>query len=307
MFTEESTVSALPVADRFSGHESFSCRYGWLPKFYRFALSTPERVRVDEAVMVELGIGRNMVKSLRFWAQAFGLLSEPDRTGMAPTAFGRWLLDPQQGADPFLEDIGSVWLLHWRLCAFARLAAWDTVFFDTPEREVLKRSLITKLERRGADHKRLSDGTVRQHLDILLNSYAASSTAGQGALEDTLGCPLQELGIVQLELASEREPVVVLPRGAWPHLSNDVFVRVLLDYWALRAPNDRTLTLRALLSDFASPGLSLRLDEVALWDQLSRAVARFPTHLDLSDGLEQRSLVLRGESLQAIRTELDMP
>lgn len=306
MLTDEPAVLDAPLADRFSGHESFPCRYGWLPKFYRFAGEHPDRVRDDEAVMVELGIGRNMVKSLRFWSQAFGLLAESERSQLSATVFGRSLLDPAAGTDPYLEDVGSLWRLHWRLCAHARLAAWDVVFLDTPEREVLRRSLLAKLERRGAGQKRLSPSTVRQHLDIFLGCYAALPPERGAALEDTLGCPLQELGLVRLELAGEREPVVVLPRGEWPHLSNQVFLRVLLDYWALRAPNDRTLTLRALLSDFASPGLALRLDETALWRHLNAVVMAHGDRLSIAEGLEHRALVLRKGNVAALRNELEV-
>lgn len=46
--------------------------------------------------MVELGIGRNMVKSVRFWAQAFGLMDDSARSPPAPTPFAHWLLDPRK-------------------------------------------------------------------------------------------------------------------------------------------------------------------------------------------------------------------
>ena len=52
-------------AYRFSGHESFSCRYAWLPKAVESLKRDPLLFGdVDEA-MVRLGLGKNMVKSLR--------------------------------------------------------------------------------------------------------------------------------------------------------------------------------------------------------------------------------------------------
>ena len=51
----------------FSGHESFPCRYGWLPKLYEAISADPTLFSDDENAIVTLGIGRNMVKSIRFW------------------------------------------------------------------------------------------------------------------------------------------------------------------------------------------------------------------------------------------------
>jgi transposase len=49
---------------RFSGHETFACRFAWLPKAYQFLKSHPEHWSNDEEAMVALGIGKNMVRSL---------------------------------------------------------------------------------------------------------------------------------------------------------------------------------------------------------------------------------------------------
>ena len=51
---------------KFSGHESFACRYAWLPKAYRFVVDEPATFRDAEQAMVSLGVGKNMVRSIRF-------------------------------------------------------------------------------------------------------------------------------------------------------------------------------------------------------------------------------------------------
>lgn len=294
-----------PSGERFSGHESFPCRYGWLPKFFDLLLEDPASVRHDEHVMVKMGVGRNMVKSARFWASAFGVMEDLPKRPPAPTPFGRWLLDPSHGADPYLEDVGSLWLLHWRLVSTAQLAAWEVAFFETPEREVLKRFLLQKVERRAAElERRLTASTVRQHLDIFLGCYGAPLHVGANAIEDSLACPLQELGLVRLNPAGDRDELIEFVRGPWRHLSVDTFVRVTLDYWQLRALNDRTLTLRALLSDFASPGLVLRLDEAALWRLLVDAEMRYPALFELADSMERRALVLKAPDVATAKTRV---
>ncbi len=51
---------------RFSGHESFVCRYAWLPKAFRAIVQDPAAFRDEEQAMVSLGVGKNMVRSIRF-------------------------------------------------------------------------------------------------------------------------------------------------------------------------------------------------------------------------------------------------
>lgn len=304
-----SSVSATPErasGERFSGHESFVCRYGWLPKFYDLLAHQPQLIRQDEAVMVELGIGRNMVKSVRFWAQAFGLMEDNTRAMPSPTPFANWLLDTKSGDDPYLEDIGSLWLLHWRLVAMANLAAWEVAFVEIPEREIMGRFLRQRVERRAADlEKNLSSSTLRQHIDIFLNTYAPPLNPKGQTVEEALGCPLQELGLVRLTPASDRDEVIEFIRGPWRHLSAKTFLRILLDYWQLRSPNDKTITIRALLTDFASPGLTLRLDEGSLWRMLQEAVVLSHGILELTDGIERRAVVLKAVDVQHAKAAID--
>jgi hypothetical protein len=303
------SVQALPYerssGERFSGHESFACRYGWLPKFYDFLARTPDAVRHDEEVMVALGIGRNMVKSVRFWAQAFGLMEDLPRQAPVPTPFAHWLLDHAKGADPYLEDVGSLWLLHWRLVSMAQLAAWEVAFFETPEREILRRFLIQKVERRAAElEKRLSPNTIRQHVDIFLSCYATPLTATTQSVEEALACPLQELGLIRINPAGDRDELIEFARGPWRHLSTGTFFKILLDYWQLRAPHDRTLTLRALLTDFASPGLTLRLDEMTLWQMLAEIGQQHPDLIEVSDSAERRAIVLKATDIAMAKARI---
>jgi hypothetical protein len=61
---------------RFSGHESFACRYAWLPKAYRELATDPDALADEDRAMVRLGVGKNMVRSIRFWVEVMGV-AEP--------------------------------------------------------------------------------------------------------------------------------------------------------------------------------------------------------------------------------------
>ena len=51
---------------KYSGHGTFPCRYAWLPKAVLALKANPNLFSdVDEA-MVELGVGKQMVRAIRF-------------------------------------------------------------------------------------------------------------------------------------------------------------------------------------------------------------------------------------------------
>jgi hypothetical protein len=88
----------------FSGHDSFQCRQLWLKKGYDYVQEGKNFN--DEDAVVQLGVGKNMVSSIRFWLKAFNIIDNKD----IPTEFGKRLFDNENGYDPFLEDEASLWL-----------------------------------------------------------------------------------------------------------------------------------------------------------------------------------------------------
>src|SRR5215212_3704187 len=59
----------------FSGHETFPFRYSWLKKGIDAASQDPAIFSKEEA-MSELGVGKNMVRSIRHWCLAARLIRE---------------------------------------------------------------------------------------------------------------------------------------------------------------------------------------------------------------------------------------
>ena len=80
---------------RFSGHETFPCRYAWLPKAYRAIQKNANAFSDEEEAMVELGVGKNMARAIRFWVQATGIAEPREEGGYQITKFGQNLLDEE--------------------------------------------------------------------------------------------------------------------------------------------------------------------------------------------------------------------
>jgi hypothetical protein len=76
----------------FSGHQTFVLRASWLKRLYDVLLRDPRALTSDDAV-VQLGVGKNMVEAIRYWAQMTGMITsvESDK-GWQPTAIAHTLL-----------------------------------------------------------------------------------------------------------------------------------------------------------------------------------------------------------------------
>jgi len=62
----------------FGGHEKFVFRHGWLKKGVDALVDNP-LVFTHEESLTTLGVGKNMVRSIRHWCLATGLVEETGR------------------------------------------------------------------------------------------------------------------------------------------------------------------------------------------------------------------------------------
>lgn len=285
------------TAERFSGHESFVCRYGWLRKVFDAVLASPEILRSDAEATERLGIGRNMVRSLQFWGEATGVIMPAPGDGKRHLAgpTGR-LLFGEGGWDPFLEKPESLWLLHWWICANANIAAWNTVFCDSSLARFEKADVITRLTKRGAGNARaLAQSTVEQHAAIFVQSYVRSGDAN----DDNLWCPLQDLKLIR-ELPSRTGTTLYDCSVASPiGLSVRVFAAALIHYFRFDAPSRKSLPVHELLRAARSPGAVFRLDEPRLYDFLNETESLTEGAIRLVDTADTQSVVCEEQLLSS--------
>ena len=153
----------------FSGHESFPCKSLWLKKGYDFVVAgndfnSPESV-------IGLGVGKNMVASIRFWLRAFGVT---ENDGMS--WLGDYLFDEDKGKDKYLEDIASLWLLHFNL-VFLEEATLYKMFFCGMQRERThfeREQVLTYVKLRMVEAGKMTlfnANTIKKDIGVLLQNY----------------------------------------------------------------------------------------------------------------------------------------
>jgi hypothetical protein len=257
---------------RFSGHETFPCRYAWLPKGFAALAENPLAFADEEAAMIRLGVGKNMVRAIRFWVQASSVACPKKGGGYVPTHFGTQVLG-KRGFDPFLEDIRTLWLIHWNLSTHVEepLFAWYYLLnkWQMPE---LSRSAALREFRKEGDKKQerpLSDVTLEQHFDTFLHSYVPTRSRKGEIQEDNLDCPLVELELLQpvgerkVDGSGKRETIYTFRREEKPEITAELFAYCLDDYWRRHRPAEKTLPFRDVAFGDGSPGQIFQLPE---WD-----------------------------------------
>lgn len=272
------------MAVRFSGHETFPCRYAWLPKAYGAVAENPAELVDDEAAMIRLGVGKNMVRSIRFWVHAAGVAAPKKGKGYEATSFGAAVLG-EDGFDPFLEDIRTLWLIHWNLSTHIEepLFAWDYLLnrWSMPE---LSRTAVLQAFRNEADkqERTLSNVTLEQHFDTFLHSYIPTRSRKGDIQEDNLDCPLVELELLQLvgerrvDGSGRREAIYAFRREEKPEITPELFAYCLNEFWRRRHATEKTLTFREVAFGHGSPGQIFKLPE---WDVRHRLDA-ISTHTE---------------------------
>lgn len=71
----DSPSSTVSLHGSFGGHETFTFRYGWLKKGVDGLEQQPD-IFGQESAMVQLGVGKNMVRSIRHWCLATQVIRE---------------------------------------------------------------------------------------------------------------------------------------------------------------------------------------------------------------------------------------
>ena len=272
--------STSHLSDRYvySGHETFACRYAWLIKAVTAVAAEADILttkREDDA-MSELGVGKNMVRSIRFWAEAVGVLRSCEN-GHAVSDFGRKLFfeagsrhgKKRDGLDPYLEDIRSLWLVHWRLATNkeALIFAWDFLLNRFQEPDLHTAAVLRAFDKELASRK-ISKGSMEQLWNVFLHSYVPTHGRKGEVREDNLDCPLVELdllipsGFVESSSHSGRaEAKFAFRRESKPEIGGGLFAYCLSEFWQNHHQQEKSVTMHLVANGHGSPGQVFKLPE----------------------------------------------
>lgn len=181
---------------KLKGHEKFPLREGWLNKGIRGVQKNAKVFTSNDGPDI-LGVGTNMVKSIRYWMQSFMLIEENPKEGVALSGIGKLI----EQYDLYLEDYFSLWILHSCIAKNDdRATVWYLFFNKCAAEEFKKDELFDVLKKElivyaGTDS--FPDSSLKDDIDVLLNMYGKNNSDDDP--EDKNKSPFAVLGLVKKE------------------------------------------------------------------------------------------------------------
>ena len=267
--SERSATIKIMAQYRFTGHETFPCRYPWLPKAVSALRKHSDLFKnIDDAIVV-LGVGKQMARAIRFWVEAAKLVRKQKNGDFEITRLGEKLLG-KEGFDLYLEDVQTLWLIHWNFSTHFEnpIFAWDFLMNQWQDPEISPSRAVDAFKKEAnSQHRQLSMVTLKQHFNIFLHTYVPTRGKKGNILEDNLDCPLTELDLIRQigetvsESSGKWEPVYGFNRDPKPQISQSLFFYCLDDFWETYHSEEKSLQFREVASGHGSPGQIFKLPE----------------------------------------------
>jgi hypothetical protein len=283
---------------RFSGHDTFIVRTYWPKKGYDF-INGGGKFSSEDAV-VDLGVGKNMVSSISFWMKALGLVDEDSNelTEIANFLFGK------KGSDPYLEDIGSIWLLHYYLVKSNYASIYNLVFNELrKERSVFnKKQLASFIKRKFTEvaDNGYNQNTIEKDISIFIRLYnKVDFQAVSKDFEDEINSLMIELELLSSTIEEEvKEGSNKKEKVEWYYLHGEgrdnlppaILLFTILD----TLKNAKNIALKRLEIESNSPGMVFLMSKDALYKQLKELEKKY-TGITLSETAGNVILVLPEE------------
>lgn len=284
----------------FARHETFHLRHGWLRKAYFGVKNTEGPINVfhaEDATEV-LGVGKNMVRSIRFWALAAKILEErPNRanTRLSDVKVSRFGAELFEWWDQYLEDPASHWLLHWELLApKCFLPVWWILLTEFNALEFTEDDAVEFVSRRvevsSFDVPNVS--SIRKDVNIFLRSYAPSPDRQvRAGIDDSFDCQFRELGLIRRGASPRTYRFNFGPKSSLP----PAIVAFACLQHASRGAAAQTFSIARFTADTGGPGQVFKLPESALYDALlAAAESNAEISVGVTNGAPQ--LVWKGDA-----------
>ena len=255
----------------FSGHQTFPFRYTWLKKGVDAVTEDPTIFSSENASVI-LGVGKNMVSSIRHWCSVAELIRTDtyQRGRLVPTPLGKAIFG-NNGFDPYLDDPATLWLIHWKIATNINQATswyWAFNFFRENQftSNTFKKQLSEWTQQQKVSTRPASQNTLQRDIQCFIRTYCYSRHAA-AVVEESFDCPLVELNLItELPDGTRYE----FQRGAKETLPVEVFTATLIAFWNVRFSEREALSFSELMYAPLSPGRIFRPDEDTMTIYLER-------------------------------------
>ena len=277
------TFKTMSITHRliFSGHETFQCRHLWLKKGYDYVKSG--KFFTAEDAVVHLGLGKNMVISIRFWMRAFDLLDADDQL----TEFAHQMFS-DDGLDPYLEDDASLWLLHYKLVKKNHATLYNILFneFRKEKIEFTKEQFWNHIRYKYGEYvdAKTKQTTIDSDFIVFVRMYVGDPESKDK--EDIIAGILTELRLVR-SINKNTYTVEPMERKELPEA-------VILYALAENEQYGISINFQTLLSDRDSPGSIFAVNEAGMYAKMEALAENHSDFIVFKDDAGVRELQFKG-------------
>ena len=257
---------------KFRAHDTFFIRKGWLSKGMRNVVANRDVFITKDKQrnpMDVLGIGANMVKALRYWLPVVGLTEENKRGQryQTLTRLGELVYEN----DPYIEEVGTLWILQYQLAKNKETATSWYYFFNvfnmtefTKEDFVQSLSNYIIMENEDAAIRSLNDDFT-----CIINTYVsrAKQSSTKISPENNIDCPFGDLGLIDVLSKSGSNTIY---KKSIPDV-NSINPWIILAIIYEQANSEIEISLNSLLTSPCNIGKVFNLDSITLIESLHRA------------------------------------
>jgi len=273
----------------FGRQESFGLRYGWLTKGTQAFLENPCVFEQDDAT-VTLGVGRNMVRSIKYWLQAAGILERVGHAELRLTPIGEFIFG-NDGVDPYLEDDTTLWLLHWLISTNSTTATvffWFFNYFHRSEFGIDDVNTSLNVFLAENTERQFAKKTIKNDIQVLLRMYTAQSTQKDDSL--IMESPFSNIGLISHFSKEKVYRSRLIKRGDIPVC---VFGYALMSMFLME--NSSEIPIEKLMytkNGTSSLGSVFRVSEEGFLYLIDKLIEIYPGVFEYSDSAGLRQLYL---------------
>jgi hypothetical protein len=261
---------------QFSGHETFICKHFWLKKGYDFILG--KNGFSDENAVIELGVGKNMVSSISYWLKAFGILDMNNE----PSELAKKIFD-ENGYDPYLEDIATIWLLQYSLVKTYKASLYHLFFneFRKTRVEFTKDQLLNYVLRvlEDAEQKNTNKNTITADIIVFIRNYLKPAFKESNRdIEEEYASLLIDLDLIRTYKSENIDGQLVdwysVESKVQTDLPPEIVLFLILEHIE-SGKYSRSISFKELMIGENSPGMIFCLNEEGLYGKLERITSKY--------------------------------
>ncbi len=266
----------------FSGHDSFHCRHLWLKKGYDY-IKKGKKFSDNDSV-VELGVGKNMVASIKHWMKAFDLVDENDEL----SELSHKIFNDENGWDKYLEDDATLWILHHNIVKKGYATTYNWIFNELRKEKIefTQKNFFDFVNRKlqSKNIRPISPNTINSDFSVFIKMYLRTDKQNNDK-EDTFSGILTELDLIK-ELTKDKSAYFLIENKEREDIPEEVLLYAILsDERFDRSVNVRSLEIEdnSIASIFAitRTGLISKIESIANNKQFS--FVRYSDHAGIKE------------------------